>query len=219
MAKSGIYAFGVIYQTKVVYVYQDKIGHVEKGKISIWIRLSIFRVAGCFMNKRIGFIGCGNMGKAMLGSLVKSKDINNEDIMVSTKSNTSAQNIIKEFNVKATTINSEVTKNSDIIFLAVKPFFFKEVIIHEYLHYYCDTITGVSNGHNSYFKKMCRIMGISDSATFKYDTKRKSDTAYKYKIYCSKCNKYICGHKRIDFANNKVKKYISSCCKAKLIIK
>ena len=32
------------------------------------------------MNKRIGFIGCGNMGKAMLGSLVKSKDINNEDI-------------------------------------------------------------------------------------------------------------------------------------------
>lgn len=80
------------------------------------------------MNKRIGFIGCGNMGKAMLGSLVKSKDINNEYIMVSTKSNTSAQNIIKEFNVKATTINSEVAKNSDIIFLAVKPFFFKEVI-------------------------------------------------------------------------------------------
>ncbi len=50
MAKSGIYAFGVIYQTKVVYVYQDKIGHVEKGKISIWICLSIFRVAGK-MNK------------------------------------------------------------------------------------------------------------------------------------------------------------------------
>lgn len=45
MAKSGIYAFGVTYKTKVVYVYQDKIGHGEKGKISIWIRLSIFRVA------------------------------------------------------------------------------------------------------------------------------------------------------------------------------
>ena len=49
MAKSGIYAFGVIYKTKVVYVYQDKIGHVEKGKISIWIRLSIFRVAGIYL--------------------------------------------------------------------------------------------------------------------------------------------------------------------------
>ena len=53
MAKSGIYAFGVTYQTKVVYVYQDKIGHVEKGKISIWIRLSIFRVADRAMNKNI----------------------------------------------------------------------------------------------------------------------------------------------------------------------
>lgn len=55
MAKSGIYAFGVIYQTKVVYVYQDKIGHVEKGKISIWIRLSIFRVAE-YENTEIDFL-------------------------------------------------------------------------------------------------------------------------------------------------------------------
>ena len=52
MAKSGIYAFGVIYQTKVVYVYQDKIGHVEKGKISIWVCLSIFRVAGSEMHNK-----------------------------------------------------------------------------------------------------------------------------------------------------------------------
>ena len=38
------------------------------------------------MNKKIGFIGCGNMGKAMLGALVKSNDINKNDIIVSTKS-------------------------------------------------------------------------------------------------------------------------------------
>ena len=55
MAKSEIYAFGVTYQTKVVYVYQDKIGHVEKGKISIWIRLSIFRVAE-YENTEIDFL-------------------------------------------------------------------------------------------------------------------------------------------------------------------
>ena len=70
MAKSGIYAFGVIYQTKVVYVYQDKIGHVEKGKISIWIRLSIFRVAGEMEDKHLKkeislfmatMLVCGNM--------------------------------------------------------------------------------------------------------------------------------------------------------------
>lgn len=80
------------------------------------------------MNKKIGFIGCGNMGKAMLGALIKSKDINNEDIIVSTKSNVSADDITKEFNVNTTTINSNVAKNSDILFLAVKPFLVKEVI-------------------------------------------------------------------------------------------
>lgn len=80
------------------------------------------------MNKKIGFIGCGNMGKAMLGALIKSKDINNEDIIVSTKSNVSAEDITKEFNVNTTTINSNVAKNSDILFLAVKPFLVKEVI-------------------------------------------------------------------------------------------
>ena len=50
-------------------------------------------------------------------------------------------------------------------------------------------------------------------------TLKEKVTQHINKIYCSKCNKYICGNKRIDFANNKVKKYISSCCKAKLIIK
>ena len=37
------------------------------------------------MSRKIGFIGCGNMGKAMLGALVKSKDINKDNIIVSTK--------------------------------------------------------------------------------------------------------------------------------------
>ena len=80
------------------------------------------------MNKKIGFIGCVNMGKAMLGSIVKSDNIILENIMVSTKSKTSAQSISLEFGVKASTNNIEVAKNSDIIFLAVKPYFFKEVI-------------------------------------------------------------------------------------------
>lgn len=95
----------------------------------------------------------------------------------------------------------------------------REVIIHEYLHYYCDTKTGVSNGHNSFFKKMCRDMNISERATLKQESDTNKKIEYKYNIYCSSCNKFICGHKRKDFAHNKVKKYISSCCKAKLAIK
>ena len=62
------------------------------------------------MNKKIGFIGCGNMGKAMLGALVKSNDINKNDIIVSTKSKTSAEKISDEFAVKTTTVNIEVAE-------------------------------------------------------------------------------------------------------------
>lgn len=80
------------------------------------------------MSRKIGFIGCGNMGKAMLGALVKSKDINNDNIIVSTKSEESAKRINKEFEVKATVVNTEVAEESNILFLAVKPYFFKEVI-------------------------------------------------------------------------------------------
>lgn len=80
------------------------------------------------MNKKIGFIGCGNMGKAMLGALVKSDDINLDDLIVSTKSEASAEKINNDFKVKTTTDNKEVAKASDVLFLAVKPYFFKEVI-------------------------------------------------------------------------------------------
>lgn len=80
------------------------------------------------MSRKIGFIGCGNMGKAMLGALVKSDNINNEDIIVSTKSNESAKRINEEFGVQTTVVNSEVAEKSNILFLAIKPYFFKEVI-------------------------------------------------------------------------------------------
>lgn len=80
------------------------------------------------MSRKIGFIGCGNMGKAMLGALVKSNDINNDNIIVSTKSENSAKRINKEFGVQTTVVNTEVAKKSNVLFLAVKPYFFKEVI-------------------------------------------------------------------------------------------
>lgn len=80
------------------------------------------------MNKKIGFIGCGNMGKAMLGALVKADGINVEDVLVSTKTKNSAENIKRDFNVETTLSNVEVAEKSDVLFLAVKPYFFKAVI-------------------------------------------------------------------------------------------
>lgn len=80
------------------------------------------------MNNRIGFIGCGNMGKAMLGALVKNTDIDNDNIIVSTKTEKSRKLIEAEYMVKATLNNTEVVEKSDIIFLAVKPHFYEDII-------------------------------------------------------------------------------------------
>lgn len=41
------------------------------------------------MNKKIGFIGCGNMGSSMVGGLIKSGFIKADDIIVSTKTESS----------------------------------------------------------------------------------------------------------------------------------
>ena len=80
------------------------------------------------MSKRIGFIGCGNMGKAMLGALVKSNVIDTNNIIVSTKSKASADKIRSEYSIETTLDNKEVAKKSNILFLAIKPYFFEEVI-------------------------------------------------------------------------------------------
>lgn len=80
------------------------------------------------MSRKIGFIGCGNMGKAMLGALVKSKDIDEHNIIISTKTEKSGRAIKEEYKVETTLNNIEVAKKSDILFLAVKPHFYKEVI-------------------------------------------------------------------------------------------
>ena len=45
--------------------------------------------------KRIGFIGCGNMGRAMVGGLINSGFSNSSNIIVSTRTEESAKLIKK----------------------------------------------------------------------------------------------------------------------------
>ena len=80
------------------------------------------------MNKKIGFIGCGNMGSAMVGGLIKSGFVNKKDIIISTKTESSAKRLKEELEVNITLDNKEVVKASDVIFLAVKPYMYKDVI-------------------------------------------------------------------------------------------
>ena len=96
----------------------------------------------------------------------------------------------------------------------------REVIIHEYLHYYCDTKSGQSNGHNRFFKEMCIKCGISPRATIDCNSLNNIRNSYSnevtYKIYCINCGKIVCIHKRRDAADRKVKNYISRCCNSRL---
>ena len=80
------------------------------------------------MSKKVGFIGCGNMGSAMVGGLIKSGFVNKEDIIISTKTESSAKRLEEELEVNITLDNREVVKASDVIFLAVKPYMYKAVI-------------------------------------------------------------------------------------------
>lgn len=73
------------------------------------------------MNKNIGFIGCGNMAKAMIGGIVKSKLVNSNMITVSDLNQNALDNVKNEFLVNTTIDSKEVVKNSDIIVVAVKP--------------------------------------------------------------------------------------------------
>jgi pyrroline-5-carboxylate reductase len=101
---------------------------INYKKIRNLFTINIFKeVKG--MNKKIGFIGCGNMGKAILGGILNSKKIAKEDILVSTRSEKSKNNIEKEFGVKSILDNKEVAKSSNILFLAIKPNIFKDILL------------------------------------------------------------------------------------------
>lgn len=80
------------------------------------------------MNKKVGFIGCGNMGGSMVGGLIKSGFLNADEIIVSTKTESSSQKIKDEFKVNVTLDSKLVAKESDVLVLAIKPYMYKEII-------------------------------------------------------------------------------------------
>ena len=80
------------------------------------------------MGKKIGFIGCGNMGKSMVSGLINSKFVKTEDIIVSEHSQELVDKLAEELNVKALINNKELAKEVDLIVLAVKPNVYEEVV-------------------------------------------------------------------------------------------
>lgn len=83
----------------------------------------------------IGFIGCGNMAQAMLKGILNQGLYTKDDIVVSRRNTEALAQIQRELGVQTTTDNTVVAKKADILFLAIKPFQFADVIpqIAEYI--------------------------------------------------------------------------------------
>jgi len=71
--------------------------------------------------KKIGFIGSGNMGEALVSGLVLSKAARPENIICSDISIDTLEEIQKKYKVSITTNNVEVVEKSQIIIYATKP--------------------------------------------------------------------------------------------------
>lgn len=80
------------------------------------------------MNKVIGFIGCGNMGGAMMAGLIKAGISAPENIIVGDLNEKRLEETKKEFGIRITTDNREVAKEADILILSIKPNIYKIVI-------------------------------------------------------------------------------------------
>lgn len=72
-------------------------------------------------NKKIGFIGAGTMAKAIIKGFIDSGVTTPEKITASEISEEFARKASEQSGVKVITDNKVVVKNSDIIFLCVKP--------------------------------------------------------------------------------------------------
>lgn len=77
---------------------------------------------------KIGFIGLGNMATAIIGGIIKSGMAGAEDIIGSDKMDFMCRKAEESFGIKICSDNAQVAAQADILFLAVKPIFFPEVM-------------------------------------------------------------------------------------------
>lgn len=73
------------------------------------------------MDKKIGFIGCGNMGKAILGGLIASGQVRPEQISVYTPTADNVAALADEYGINPAESAQQIAQQSDIVFGAVKP--------------------------------------------------------------------------------------------------
>ena len=80
------------------------------------------------MDKKLGFIGCGNMAKAMMGGIIASGLLAAQDILSSDAYHPCLEKAQKDLAICITDSNTEVAAHCEVVVLAVKPQFYPTVI-------------------------------------------------------------------------------------------
>jgi len=81
-------------------------------------------------NKKIGIIGAGNMGQAIIKALIESDTFDAASILVTNRSPGKLEKVKKLYNVNSVSTNEELIEQSDIVIVAVKPQDMEEALDH-----------------------------------------------------------------------------------------
>ncbi len=79
-------------------------------------------------NKKLGFIGGGNMAEAMVNGLITASFIEARNILVSDPISERLEYMHSEYKVRTTSDNRELVQKSDILVIAVKPQSVKKIL-------------------------------------------------------------------------------------------
>lgn len=71
--------------------------------------------------KKVGFVGAGNMGEALIKGLVESSLVPAEAIVIADSRAARAQQIAEQYGVRAAGDNTALVREADVVILAVKP--------------------------------------------------------------------------------------------------
>ena len=70
---------------------------------------------------KLGLIGCGKMGRALVEGALKSGIVKSEDTFISSRTQSAVESMTSELGVNAASSNIEVAEKSDILLLCTKP--------------------------------------------------------------------------------------------------
>ncbi|MFP3912093.1 MAG: pyrroline-5-carboxylate reductase [Desulfobacteraceae bacterium] len=81
-------------------------------------------------NRKLGFIGAGNMATALIKGLLQDGRYQAEDLLASDSSDTALRRISADFGVPGYSSNLDLLAKSEIVILSIKPQVMKDVLDH-----------------------------------------------------------------------------------------